>query len=61
VKARNQRLHKIGNSYGLLIPSPVRQLLNFTRDTSLKMSLSPDGRGLVITPAAAPERKRGAS
>ena len=51
-----KRLTKHGNSLALVIDKPVLDLLNFNADTPL--SVTTDGRCLVVTPEPDPKRGR---
>jgi antitoxin MazE len=43
-------LKRVGNSLGLIIDRPILDLLKITPETPLDISVTPDGRGLVIRP-----------
>ena len=51
-----KRLTKHGNSLALVIDKPVLDLLNFNADTPL--SVTTDGRCLIVTPVSDEERER---
>ena len=43
-------LQPIGNSLGLIIDKPILSLLGITASTPLEISLTKDGKGLLIRP-----------
>ena len=51
-----KRLTKHGNSLALVIEKPILELLEIDADTPL--SITTDGKCLVISPAEDPERKK---
>jgi antitoxin component of MazEF toxin-antitoxin module len=51
-----KKLTKHGNSWALVIDKPVLDLLKIDTDTPLEIST--DGRTLIVSPAAAPERRK---
>lgn len=51
-----KKLTAIGNSYGLVIDAPLREILHITPDTELE--LSTDGRRLIIEPVGKQGRER---
>jgi len=44
-------LQPIGNSLGLIIDKPMLSLLGITATTPLKITVTSDGKGLLIRPA----------
>lgn len=50
-----KRLTPHGNSAALIIDKPILELLGITMDTPLKITT--DGKNLIISPAAEPERE----
>jgi antitoxin component of MazEF toxin-antitoxin module len=51
-----KKLTRHGNSLALIIDKGVLDLLDITADTPL--AVETDGRALIVSPAAAPERQR---
>jgi antitoxin MazE len=49
-------LQPIGNSLGLIIDKPILSLLGITASTPLEISLTKDGKGLLIRPIGEDER-----
>jgi antitoxin MazE len=43
-------LQPIGNSLGLIIDKPILSLLGITAETPLELSVTSDGKGLLIRP-----------
>jgi antitoxin component of MazEF toxin-antitoxin module len=44
-------IRPIGNSLGIIIDKPVLDLLGLSNGSAVDVSLTPDGKGLVLTPA----------
>ena len=52
-----KKLTKHGNSYALVIDSPILQLLGINNDTLLVIS-TPDGATIMITPVKSQEQQK---
>ena len=51
-------LQPIGNSLGLIIDKPILSILGITASTPLEISLTKDGKGLLIRPIGEDEAGR---
>ncbi|APW63177.1 hypothetical protein [Paludisphaera borealis] len=51
-------IRPIGNSLGIIIDKPVLDLLGLVNGSTVDVTLAPDGKGLLLTPAAADAEPR---